>query len=124
MKDMSQCNQEPLNQHSKELLLKLKWPLNHSLLYCLQLMQWGVQSGEVQLARKYKGQLLESLDNLLGFQPENALKYLLDSVDNPGEEAEDVSPFLEEEDPESAAGWLWQTLHEALGARLQNYHQV
>lgn len=77
-------NNQPLNQIARRYLKLAQQPPDPTQLYLLQLLQWGLDSGKVTLQTPdWKDQLRESLDNLQGSDPEQAMQYLVNNPDDP-----------------------------------------
>jgi hypothetical protein len=118
---MKAANQDPLNQHARQLLLKAKQKPDASSQYCLQLMRWAKESGQVKLESRYREALEGTLDNLqFSPNPQQALDSLRLS------DSQDVKVSSEDfrklTDPVEAAELLWEELHSKLGATLPGYH--
>ena len=80
-------NYDPLNQLAKKYLRLEKQTLDPDSLYLLQLAQWGLDRTKLKNGL-WQSDLRQSLDNLLTWNPEDALTYLRDNPDDP------LSPLL------------------------------
>lgn len=74
-------NREPLNKKAKEFLREVKEVPDSSTLYCLQLAQWGLDKGGLEIDYRVK----ESLPILMSEPADLVMKklegYLMDSTD-------------------------------------------
>lgn len=80
-------NQDELNQLSKKLLKKVKEQPEPKWLYCLQLANWSLESGNIEASNDLLPEHLDAL--LVDWSPENAWKFL--SVNDSGDEEDLVS---------------------------------
>jgi hypothetical protein len=110
----------PVNQHAARLLRTVDEPVSSTTQPFLQLMNWWSERHASAFDGKYRAALEGTLDTMLYATDQRAmLKFF--TVSESGD-TYDFDEFIEKEDAEVAAEWLWQALHEKLGATLPNYH--
>ena len=93
-------NQDELNQKCKKFLLELKQEPDPSQLYCLQLIDWALEKGKLQVS---DSRLSQTLEHLLGEPPELAYRFLKLAEDK--EEYPVVNNLDELNNPEELA-WV------------------
>lgn len=114
-------NNHPVNQVSKRLLREAGEQPNPTMLYAPQLMRWSLDKGNHGLPEKFRAQISAFVNNLQGAPPANAMKWLLDSPNEPGTQI--LSPAdLEDRSPREAAQNLLETVHAQAGMRLPGYN--
>jgi hypothetical protein len=77
-------NQKPLNQLAKQALRTLKISPDPGSLYLLQLIEWALSTGRLEVVTipKYRASfLLETLEGMLTWEPENVMQFFLESDD-------------------------------------------
>jgi hypothetical protein len=103
---LDRVNQQAVNQHANRLLLKAGQRPDPSQVALLQLLAWGVESGEVPVLDQHPS-LLDNLAVLLGAHPQEALDFLLKQGREDLVSEEEV---LQENDPAHLAAFLAQVL--------------
>ena len=82
--ELLHTNYDPLNQLAKRYLRLEKQDADPNALYLLQLAQWGLDHKRIKFASpQWQANARQSLENLLTWDPEDALTYLRDNPDDP-----------------------------------------
>jgi hypothetical protein len=117
MKESLPENNHPLCQQAKRLLQQAKEQPDPTCLYPLQLVEWALEKGELQLIGPQAADLHAFLDRLAGADPERVLKVL---TRNPvtGEELRDPD---HQNDPVNLASSLIDQVHDFLIEKVQDY---
>ncbi|MBW1800957.1 MAG: hypothetical protein JRJ85_09520 [Deltaproteobacteria bacterium] len=118
MMEILKANSDELNQLSKQFLKEIGQYPDPSLLYCLQLGKWGIESGKLEV--RYPA-LLENLESFLyQWNPDEAMKFL--TVNDSGDE-EDILSYLgsDEPSPLNLAIVILEQLNSRLTATLPGY---
>ena len=114
--EYDRLNDQAVNQHAKRLLESVGESPDPSSLYLLQLCQWGLMSGVVDLSQ---GQSVrDNLEAMETWQPQNVLSFLLGESEEEQEVSE--SEVLSFQEAEDLAAFLLQLLHQ----RLMSYRTI
>lgn len=117
MKELIPENEDPLNQSAKKALKEVKESPEPSLLYCLQLAEWGLKSGQVKVLQTGLQANLEAL--MCQWSPKGAMEFL--TVNDSGDE-ENVLAYAEgDESPLNLAVVILNQLDSRLSASLPGY---
>ena len=108
-------NKDPLNQLGKSYLLQLKLRPDQSVLYCLQLAEWGLDN----VVRASDSRLRNTLESLKGWNQENAYRFLKLAEDQ--EEYPPVPDLQSVEGPEDLAWRLLDPLDSKMNLHLKDY---
>lgn len=111
---------EALRQQARQCLQQAKEPLDHNLDPPFQLMLWGLDQGLQYHNPSYLQQLRDSVE-YLAFQvddPNQALKYLVEYLDNPQEARITHSLLQQSKNPKHASLLLLEALDSAMTADL------
>lgn len=112
--------QHPLNRESLRLLKAAQQSPDPSSLYCVQLMQWGIDSGLLTLAQPgAQTFLLSMLDSLRSARPDQAMKYLL--LNDAGDPLSLEQALAKLKSPEEAARLLLESLEDKMSATVPGY---
>ena len=113
-------NDLPLNQQAKQALKLLRQRPDASVLYVLQLLQWCVDHGKVDLPGPHVAQsvLREQLDTFHQWSPKGAMSVFLE---NSNQESVEIYPQRPVDDPVELTQALIDQLDSRLTAALPNY---
>lgn len=109
-------NQDKLNRKCKQFLLDLKVRPDQSQLYCLQLMNWALESGEIQAK---DSRLRNTLEELMGSNQAEAYRFLKLAED--GEEYPPVPNLDQLKSPQDLAWALLDLLDSKVNLYLRDY---
>ena len=119
MNELIKENNLEVNQVAKRLLREAKAELVPEWLYCLQLAQWALESGEV---KALNDQLQDNLENLLLWDPKEAMEFL--TVNDAGDEGDLLVDLGENPEPVELAVEVLEALHSSLAAKVEGYPPI
>ena len=109
-------NHDKLNQRCKQFLLELKEKPDPSQLYCLQLMEWGLEKAKFHMR---DSRLRNTLEELMGSNQAKAYRFLKLAEDQ--EEYEPVPDLEKVSSPEVLAWELLDLLDSKVNLHLKDY---
>lgn len=110
------CNM--VNVLAKAKLKEAGQQADPTSLYVLQLMRWGLDSGKVALSDDLQGRVSQTLDNLVGYNPDRVMRFLL--LGDAGDET--FAPAsLAKQTPEEASAQLLDVLESRMSATFADY---
>jgi hypothetical protein len=119
---VDQANQLPINQEAKRWLRVAQAEYDQSSLYLLQLILWGVEQKRLPVGSAQRSSLEQAAYQLLSFQPEKALKFLLMAEDSEAPESNLSVDHLESERSPLDAAWeAVQALDRSLMENVDDY---
>lgn len=119
---VDEANRLPINQEAKRWLLVAKADLESSALYLLQLILWGLDLKRLPVGDAQRLQLAQAANELLGYQPEKAMKLLLQTPDSESPESNlSVDHLSSQRSPEDAAWQAVQALDRILTEHVSQY---
>lgn len=124
MAELHRANSGPLCQVAKSKLLEAGVQPDPDQLYPLQLIRWGLQSGELIPRPGLWHRQSDVLDALEGMDPQEALDFLTQPNPEDPEDPEEVNyniQSLRQEKPADVAFELMEMLHSRMAATLKDY---
>jgi hypothetical protein len=115
--DLEKLNGLPLSQECLQSLQELNVQPERDSLYLLQLLEWALQSSELELDPKLRPVLQGCLESLFLADPKYALKYLLGSEEHPNDLNDlelSVQAWKSAKEPEDQASLLLDRLEHVL----------